>query len=152
LHGEDFAGFNLLAADGEDLFYVSNRGDEPALLSPGIYGLSNASLDTPWPKLLRSRDALQALIDSGNSNETELMRLMADRRMAKTPDADTEPLPFHLARALTAPFIVSPEYGTRCTTVLLWSLTGKITLCERRFDPAGNATGESRFSFEVQAG
>jgi uncharacterized protein with NRDE domain len=145
--GEKYAGFSLLTLDNEGLYYVSNRGDDAIPLSAGVYGLSNASLNTPWPKLLRSRDALQSLIDSGTANETELMRLMADRTKVPVADVDDGPLPFELARALTAPFIVSPEYGTRCSTVLLSSYTGDITLRERRFDAQGNVSGESRHSF-----
>jgi len=150
--GENYAGFSLLVADNHDLYYLSNRGDEATLLAPGIYGLSNASLDTPWPKLQRSRDGLQSLIDSGTANETELLRLMADRTMVPVADVDAGPLSFELTRALTAPFIVSPEYGTRCSTVFLHSNAGDVTLSERRFDPRGNVSGESRFVFSVTAG
>lgn len=147
--GEQYAGFSLLAIDNDDLYYVSNRGDKPTLLSPGIYGLSNASLDTPWSKLVRSRDRLRSLVDTNTVNETALMRLMADRESAPIPDVEAGQLPFEIARALTAPFIVSPDYGTRCSTSLLWSHEGKVALCERRFDATGESTGESRFSFEI---
>ncbi len=147
IDGEYFAGFSLLAADGDDLYYVSNRGDQPTRLDPGVYGLSNASLDTPWPKVLRSRDALNTLVDSDSINATSLFRLMANRTCAPISDVETDHLPFELARALTAPFIVSPDYGTRCSTVMLWSNDGKVELSERRFDALGNPGGESRFSF-----
>jgi uncharacterized protein with NRDE domain len=56
-------------------------------------------------------------------------------------------LPFVLAKALTAPHIVSAEYGTRCSTALTWSDQEKISVCERRFDVAGTASGDSRYSF-----
>ena len=147
--GERYAGFSLLAIDNDDLYYVSNRGDGPTLLAPGIYGLSNASLDTPWSKLVRSREQLQSLVDSGEVNETALMQLMADREPARVSDVETGELPFKIARALTAPFIVSPDYGTRCSTSVMWSHSGRVALSERRFDAAGNTTGQSRFSFET---
>ena len=60
--GDRYAGFNLLTTDGDQLVYFSNRGDDPVVLEPGVYGLANASLDTPWPKLTRSRERLAALI------------------------------------------------------------------------------------------
>lgn len=144
---ERYAGFSLLAADGNELCYASNRGDNPAILAPGVYGLSNASLDTPWPKLTRSKNALLALVDAGDVDETALHRILADRTAAPVPDVETGELPFAVARALTAPFIVNPEYGTRCSTVLLWSATGDITVSEHRFDAGGKRTGESRFHF-----
>jgi uncharacterized protein with NRDE domain len=111
--------------------------------------LSNASLDTPWPKVLRSRDALQSLADSDAINETTLLRIMADRELAPLADVEAGHLPFELARALTAPFIVSPAYGTRCSTALLWSSTGKVVLSERRFDAQGQSSGQSRFGFDM---
>jgi uncharacterized protein with NRDE domain len=64
-------------------------------------------------------------------------------------DVEAGKLPFEIARALTAPFIVSPDYGTRCSTSVMWSHSGKVALSERRFDTTGNATGDSRFSFEI---
>lgn len=151
IEGERYAGFSLLATDGEDLCYVSNRGDGPAILAAGIYGLSNASLDTPWAKVVRSREAMQTLIDSGNVNRTSLLRLLADRTAASIADVETGEMPFELARALTAPFIVSPDYGTRCTTAVTWSYSGEISLSEQRFDPAGKRSGESQFLFRPAA-
>jgi uncharacterized protein with NRDE domain len=147
IDGNAYAGFSLLTSDGDDLYYVSNRGDPATRLAPGIYGLSNASLDTPWPKVLRSRDALNDLIDADTINTTSLFRLMADRSCASIADVETDHLPFKLARALTAPFIVSPDYGTRCSTALLWSNKGYVELSERRFDANGIANGESSYRF-----
>lgn len=149
ISGEKYAGFNFLAADNEELVYVSNRGDGPTRLPPGIYGLSNASLDTPWSKLVRSREKLRALIDSNAINETTLMELVADRTTAPVSDVEAGSLPFEFAKALTAPFIVSPDYGTRCSTTLLWSRTHKIAVSERRFNEFGMSIGESRVSFEL---
>jgi uncharacterized protein with NRDE domain len=147
IEGERYAGFSLLAADDADLCYVSNRGDDPVTLAPGVYGLSNASLGAPWAKVVRGRDALHSLIDSGNANLTSLVRLMGDRTAAPVHEIETGELPFELARALTATFIVSPDYGTRCTTVMTWSYSGDVSLGEYRFDPAGEKAGESQFRF-----
>lgn len=149
IDGNRYAGFSLLADDGEEFWYVSNRGDGPLRLAPGIYGLSNAALDTPWPKLVRSKSALRALLDAGNVNQSTLMRLLADRTVAAIPDVETGALPFDVARALTAPFIVSPDYGTRCTTAVTWSEAGQISLSEQRFDAEGEKSGESRFRFSL---
>ena len=147
LESDDYAGFSLLAADRDELWYVSNRGDAAVRLAPGVYGLSNASLDTPWTKLVRTRNALRNLTESGEVDETTLLRIMADRTPASSADVEAGNLPFVLAKALTAPHIVSAEYGTRCSTALTWSEQEKISVCERRFDVAGTASGDSRYSF-----
>ena len=149
IEGDRYAGFSLLTADSNELSYVSNRGDKPTSLANGVYGLSNASLDTPWPKLVRARDGLSALVSNAAVNESELLRLMEDRQMATAAEVGNDSLPFELARAISAPFILTPDYGTRCTSTLLWSYDEKILLTEKRFDANGNASGESRFSFKA---
>lgn len=147
--GDRYAGFNLLTTDGNELVYFSNRGDNPVVLEPGIYGLANASLDTPWPKLTRSRERLASLTREDQANETALMRILADRQSAPVSEIETGELPFELARAVTAPFIVSRDYGTRCSTVLNWGDAGRIRFTERRFNATGQQTGESVFKLAV---
>lgn len=149
LEGDRYAGFSLLVTDGEELWCGSNRGDAPTLLGSGIYGLSNAALDTPWPKLIRSRAGLEGLLEADRVNESELLRLMADRTPAAAHEIVAGDMSFELARAITAPFIVSTDYGTRCTSTLLWSAMGKVALTEYRFSPTGEAAGETRFAYDV---
>lgn len=150
IDGPNYAGFNLISADLREktsaVSYVSNRDDPVAELDAGVYGLSNASLDTPWVKLTRSKERLSGLIADDNVNETSLMRLLADRDIARE-DADTEYLPIKQARAITAPFIVTEDYGTRCSSILLWRNSGEVEFVERRFDASGDQTGQSRFTF-----
>jgi len=147
---DEYAGFSLLLCDSESMSYLSNRDDLEAKLDPGVYGLSNASLDTPWSKVVRARAGLESLIDSDTVNETELLRLLADRTPAAVGDIEAEDLPFEIARTLTAPFIVAPDYGTRSSSTVLWGKDDVIEFCERRFDPSGKTTGESRFRFQVE--
>ena len=144
---DNYAGFNLLAGDLRDVAYLSNREDGQRELAPGIYGLSNALLDGPWHKVESSKKKLATLIDDDDINETSLMRLMDDRERAPVSEVERGRLDFDTAHAITAPFIVLPDYGTRCTTVVLADKDGNLHFTERRFDPAGNVTGESRFSF-----
>ena len=153
LDGEAYAGFSLLAAqlgDREQLVYGSNRGDPARTLAPGIYGLSNASLDTPWPKLLRSKSRLQALIDDDTVDTEALFALLADREPGSSEDiadAIADDLPPEMMRAIAAPFVVSPAYGTRCSTAVVVHRSGRIVVTERRFDPGGDPTGESQIEF-----
>ena len=150
LDGNLYGGFSLLAAYKDELVYWSNRGDEPRVLPAGVYGLSNASLDTPWPKLLRSRDKLDLAIAQDDISLTSLSRIVADKEPASVAQVETDDLPFDVARALSAPFIVTPEYGTRCTTSLLVGNDGHFQLSERRFDSDGKPDGSSMFQFSAQ--
>ncbi len=147
MHGEDYAGFNLLVFDDKEMTYASNRGDHLAALQPGIYGLGNASLDTPWPKLVRSKRAFEMLLTKGDINSAAFMKLLNNRQQAKADEIEEDNLSRELAQALSAPFIVTPQYGTRCSSVILWSRDGNVEFTERRFDPSGTTSGESTFRF-----
>lgn len=145
IDGDRYAGFNLLAADRDSLAYASNRGGGRRVLDPGVYGLANATLDTPWFKVTRAKHGLSALLESGRVNESELMRLLADRERARVGDVDTSEFSFDTAHALSAPFIVMPDYGTRCSTVLLRGPDGRGRFAERQFDAGGRQTGSASF-------
>jgi len=145
-----YAGFNLLIADRDSLWYASNRADQFArALPPGIYGLSNEFLDTPWPKVTRVRERFAALLDAKTLGDNsrlfaDLFAMLADRQTAPPqsppPPGDLSP---EWARKLSAPFVVDPRYGTRCSTILTISHDDELAIAERRFDAAGIATGES---------
>jgi uncharacterized protein with NRDE domain len=146
-----YSGFNLLLADADSLWYGSNRTTPRArALPPGVYGLANESLDTPRPKLERVRAGFQAWLRAGTgAGMEELFRLLADRAPGEEPSlARPGELPREWARALSAPFVLHPEYGTRCSTVLLLAGDGRVHLTERRFDPAGQLSGETEFGLQ----
>ena len=149
IDGGQYAGFNLLVADGDEAAYVSNRDLGPTRLEPGIYAVANAALDTPWSKVVRSKAKLAELIDSGEPDEDRLLQLLADRERAGAPEEPPGRLSGETAHAITAPFIVLPDYGTRCSTVLLRDREGRVRFTEQRFAPDGRATGRSDFSFEI---
>lgn len=149
IDGAQYGGYSLLAADRRQLVYSSNRGRQSSILDPGVYGLSNAHLDAAWPKVIRGRDALARLIDSDSVDESSLLRVLADRTPAAVNEIDSTGLPFPLARALSAPFIAAGEYGTRCSTTLLWSMDDNVEFCERTFDASGEPTGTRRFRFRA---
>jgi uncharacterized protein with NRDE domain len=146
IDGAKYAGFNLLVSDGKTLAWLSNRANGVRRLAPGIYGLSNALLDSPWHKVIRSKAALEALIRDDKVNETELFRLLDDRQKAPVDEIKKEHLPFETAHAISAAFIVLPDYGTRSSSVALLDTAGSWRLHERRFDAAGNRTGDSAFT------
>ncbi len=144
---EAYAGFNLIVGSATEVAYLSNREDGMRTLARGIYGLSNALLDGPWHKVESSKEKMAALVANRAVNESSLMQLMNDRGKAPTDEIESGRLDFATAHAISAPFIVLPKYGTRCTTVVLADESGNWHFTERRFDPSGKATGESRFTF-----
>ena len=149
IDGNAFAGFNLLVGDAKDVAYLSNRGEGVRTLAPGTYGLSNTLLDGPWHKIQRSRTNMEGLVDAGQVDEASLLGLMADRHRAPAEQVEPGHLDFDTAYALTAAFIVLPNYGTRCTTLLRADRDAIWRFTERRFGPDGKQTGESHFSFSA---
>lgn len=144
---DKYAGFNLIVGTMNDIAYLSNREQGTRQLDAGIYGLSNALLDGPWHKVEKSKEKLAVAVADSKVDETQLMRLMNDRGKAPVAEVETGRLDFGAAHAITAPFIVMPDYGTRCTTVVLVDHHGNWRFAERRFGPAGQKTGESKFMF-----
>ena len=149
IRGDDYAGFNLLVADRTTLAYLSNRGGGLQELPAGIYGLSNATLDAPWEKVERSKDRLTRLFAEGRINETHLLRLLGDRDKGPVHEVKSDRLPFAIAHAITAPFIVTSSYGTRCSTIVRADSSGQWHFHERRFNASGNNVGESQYLFRT---
>lgn len=144
-----YAGFNLLVGGPRALYHFSNRdGLRARPLERGIYGLSNHRLDSPWPKLLRSRTRLAELVASDRIEPATLFALLADRTPADAEEIPDTGLPPEWERALSAPFVIHERYGTRCSTLLLVERTGHTTLLERRFDAEGTQTGTTRLEFD----
>jgi uncharacterized protein with NRDE domain len=142
-----YSGFNLLLADANSLWYGSNRvGSFARELRPGVYGLSNESLDTPWPKLERVRAGFEAQLRIADPSPAALFALLADRTAAHAATlTGSGGLPQEWERALSAPFVLHPRYGTRCSSVLLLKDSGQLYLAERRFDAHGASVGETEF-------
>lgn len=144
-----YSGFNLLVGGTRALYYFSNRGPKaPTVLAPGIYGLSNHLLDTPWPKVSRTRASFERVMAGNDIAPESLFGVLADRDPAPDPDLPSTGLPADWERVVSAPFIVNERYGTRCSNVLLVERNGRTVLHERRFDPAGVQTGTTRFEFK----
>jgi uncharacterized protein with NRDE domain len=147
LDGAAYDGFNLLVGNTMELGYLSNQESEPRRLTAGIYGIANARLDSDCDKVQRSTGRMRRLLADRTVDEAALLRLLSDRDRAPAADVATGKLPFARAHAITAPFIVLPEFGTRCSTVVTVDRHGNHSFLERRFNARGETTGETRRSF-----
>lgn len=142
-----YSGFNLLVGGSRALYYFSNRGPKATALAPGVYGLSNHLLNTPWPKLTRTRDKFSKALTEAEVTPESLFSILADREQADASALPSTGLPNDWERVVSSPFIVNERYGTRCSSVLLVERTGRTTLHERRFDASAVQSGTSRFEF-----
>jgi uncharacterized protein with NRDE domain len=146
--GAAYNGFNLLIGDEGGVFYVTNRAEGVHRLQPGVYGLSNALLDTPWPKVQRARAAMQSALSSSEDGwESGLWEMLGDRVAAADEHLPDTGVGVDRERLLSAPFIASDVYGTRASTVLTIGRDGEVTFVERTATPGG--PGETRYRFRI---
>jgi uncharacterized protein with NRDE domain len=137
---DDWAGFNLIVGDARQTWYLGNRDSAraPRRLSPGRYVLSNHLLDTPWPKAARLRDSLDALPPATWAAAPEqVFERLRDTTPAEDARLPATGLTLEFERLLSSPFIISPDYGTRCSTVLARSADGRTLFSELGYDAAG---------------
>ncbi len=147
LEGHMYNGFNLIYGSMNDVHYYSNRG-EAKLLGPGLYGLSNHLLDTPWPKLQRAKEKARGIMVSGFDQNSTLDLLHDEWRPADTELPQTG-VSLEMERFLSSIFIRGTNYGTRCSTVA-FSDESILDVREKSFSPQG-ISNDSSFKFDWNA-
>ena len=144
-----YNGFNLLVGNRKGLSWFSNKTEEKAKLDSGIFGLSNALLNTPWPKVGALKKGLKALVNGKAIDPESLFKLLASStRPADTALPDTG-VGLELERLLSSAFINSEQYGTVCSTIILIDKEDNVQFFERTFDGNGAVAGDVSFSFSV---
>jgi len=146
---DEYGGFNLVIGDGNQLHYLTNRSEGQRFLTPGIYGLSNHILDSPWPKVTLARERLRDLLEDTRLSIESLFSIIEDRTRPHDDDLPKTGVPLEWERLLSSAFVVDRRYGTRASTVVVVGAVGEIALAERRFGVDGACTGESRFDLRV---
>ncbi len=132
----EYNGFNLLVGNREQLFWYSNAAVDDArngkALAPGVYGLSNATLDTPWPKVVRTKAQFGSLLCQG-APEDAFFDMLTDTTRASDCRLPHTGVSLEWERLLSAVCIESPEYGTRASTLVRLPAAGEPELRERAF-------------------
>ncbi|MGO2131397.1 MAG: NRDE family protein [Halomonas sp.] len=151
-----YAGFNLLVGDGQQLWHLHRGHDGIELnhLSPGLYALSNANLDTAWPKVLKVRQALARSLELGDWPTTALAAF-ADEQLAADSELPDTGMGVAWERQLSAAFIRGQQYGTRATTRLEWHAGGSLEIEELSYGacstPTMPAAASARRQLVIQA-
>jgi uncharacterized protein with NRDE domain len=149
-HGADYNGFNLLFGDRQQMAVFESVPETGRLLSPGVYGLSNHLLDTPWPKVVTAKAALGEAL-SQLPDETALLALLRDTRTADDDQLPRTGVSEDWERLLSSAFIRAEDYGTRCSTIIAIHRTGEARFSEWSWDRHGNAAGEARYGFHISS-
>jgi uncharacterized protein with NRDE domain len=134
INADSFNGFNLLVGDCNQLIWFSNgKKDDPRNgrpLAPGIYGLSNDLLDSPWPKVVRTKAQFASLLCQGAPEEA-FFEMLTDTTRASDCRLPKTGVGMEMERLLSAVCIESPNYGTRASTVVQLHANNVAVLNER---------------------
>jgi uncharacterized protein with NRDE domain len=149
--GTAYNGFNLIFGDIRRLCFFSNRHESPRLIETGIHGLSNHLLDTPWPKVVRGKEALEQFVSKGKTIQPEaLFAILADRTIAPDRLLPDTGVGIELERFLSPLFISTPTYGTRSSTIILIDRKDRITFIERTFSGLVEKTTDVTRQFRIE--
>jgi uncharacterized protein with NRDE domain len=147
--GGDYNGFNLIFSDGERLgIYESVRGSGREL-GPGIYGLSNHLLDTPWPKVQNAKTRMEAAL-LGLTDTAPMLDLLRDDRPASDAQLPRTGVSLEWERLLSSAFVRAADYGTRCSTIIRIERRGRAYFDEWSWNSVGSDIGRISLQFELE--
>jgi uncharacterized protein with NRDE domain len=148
--GEAYNGFNLVFGWPDELLYYSNYSNSIQPLPNGIHGLSNHLLNTPWPKVERGKSKFSTLLETQKLNTHSFFELLYDENRAADDQLPDTGLSLERERVLSSMFIKSPDYGTRCSTVLLIDRDNHVRFTERVYDLNTFDYAQNEFEFAIE--
>ncbi len=143
-----YNGFNLLLFEQNKGFYFSNYGEQVQQLNKGVYGLSNALLDTSWPKLEKLKSNFRQTLQSEFDVDT-LLGLLTDSETANDDVLPETGVPYEWEKAISAICIDTPTYGTCCSTVILVDNAGNMSFTEKSFPVGARVAQKASFNLKI---
>jgi uncharacterized protein with NRDE domain len=147
-HASRFNGFTLIAGDGKSLLCFDSRTSTFAEIAPGVHGLSNHTLDEPWPKVTLGRNRLGEIVKSPFDFE-QLFLPLEDRRVFDDTVLPETGVGKEWERVLSSALIVTPGYGTRCSTAITVDANSHVVFEERTRDAEGAVTNKMGYVYTI---
>jgi uncharacterized protein with NRDE domain len=147
--GENYNGFNLIFSDGERLGIYESVTGTGRELGPGVYGLSNHLLDTPWPKVRHAKSRLEAALLE-KTDTAPLLALLRDDQPAPDEQLPQTGVSLEWERLLSSAFVRASDYGTRCSTIIRIDARGRAYFEEWSWDSVGADIGMTSLQFELE--
>ena len=145
----EYNGFNLLLGTIDELFYFSNMTGGLKKMEKGIHGISNALLDTSWPKVEKGKQQLQNLLQQDDIHAFEVIDILKNSTPAKDEDLPDTGVGLELERMLSPIFIKSDKYGTRCSSVLMVDKDNNVKFVEKFFFDGIGHFSNREFKFSI---
>ena len=147
--GKHYNGYNLVAGTADELWYHSNYASGIQSIAPGLHGLSNHLLDTAWPKVKRGKQLLETILKQKRIEPSEIFDLLYDDHVAPDNQLPDTGVGLERERALSSMFIKSPDYGSRCSTVVLIDRQNHLLFSERVYDLSTFQFATKDFEFDI---
>jgi uncharacterized protein with NRDE domain len=146
---QEFNGFNLIVGSSQELWYLSNYKEGIEKIANGIHGLSNALLDTPWPKVRGGKRKFESVINTEKIDPDNLFNMLLDDHIAPDSELPDTGVGLERERQLSSMFIKSPGYGSRCSTVVLIDNDNHVLFSERVYDLKTFEYKKGFFEFDI---
>lgn len=147
---DQYNGFNIITGTVDELYYYSNQQNEIQSISPGTHSVSNHLINTPWPKVKRSKQLLLDYVMINDELDIEILfSQLANNELAPDEALPKTGVGLELERKLSPIFIRTDDYGTRSATVILVSNDNEVLFYERVFN-SGNLKAEKHFQFSIK--
>jgi len=147
-----YNGFSLLVGDIDSLWFLSNRGGGPLRVKPGVHGLSNHLLDTPWPKVERARATLARQLGRP-FDAAAAFELLSNTERAPSAELPRTGVSIEMEERLSAIRILAAGgYGTRCSTALCFTNDGRVEFHERSYREDSSASGTVSYRLTLSGG
>ena len=147
--GRVYNGFNLIVGTPNELYYYSNHREGVSPIPPGVHGLSNHLLNTPWPKVGNGIEAFDAVLQKPEVKPDDLLDVLYNDTIASDSELPDTGVGLERERALSSMFIKSPGYGSRCSTIVLIDRNNTLTFVERTYEVTTFTYATRRFSFQL---
>lgn len=149
-NGKRYNGYNLIVGTSQELWYLSNYREGVSKISDGLHGLSNHLLDSPWPKVLRGNLKFKNTLTQSAITPEAFFEILYDEQLAPDEQLPQTGLPLDRERALSSMFIKTPNYGSRCSTVVLVDHNDHVIFSERIYDLTTFAHNTQTFEFNIE--
>jgi len=145
-----YNGYNLIYGNSDNLYYFSNISKEPVKLSKGIYGVSNHLLDSPWPKVVKSKKIFSELINEPSPSKDKLFDLLQDEEIYPDESLPETGLGIELERMVSPIFTVTEKYGTRSSSVIFIDYNDNVEFTEKSFNNKNEEWTTTTLSFKIE--
>jgi len=149
LNKDKYEGFNIIFGSKDELYYFSNRSNGLLPISEGIYGLSNAALDTPWPKIRRGKKLFDKIISNDEVSVEKLFRMLRDDKKPEKRELPVTGVSEEFEKELSPVFVKMNGYGTRSSSVILIDYNDNVEFYEKNYDSSGKEVNNSYYTFQI---